>query len=299
MEIAISKHYKGKPPIEVLKTQEYIRSFHNYNISSKRFAELVQEGYAFCSALTRPYRARRNFLSAPVIAMDFDTDDMRSSFDYLSQDPFISSYASFLYTTPSHTKEKPRARVVFEFSSPIFSKSTFEVAMAALLDKYGFADPACKDAARIFFGSPGCDIKHFGNTLPTKWFLFKVAKPYARKQTKIQEEVKKNYVSPTKGSNFLLYIKTRDLLKRVINAPEGERNNTLNSVSFLFGGLVAAGYGLTLEEASSRLMNAAANAANPLDDSEIQSTISKAIARGTSSPVYLEDPYRNILSAQK
>ena len=296
MKLAINKNFIDKPTPEILSTKEYRTSFKNFDIDIKRFVEMIQSGYAFCSALTRPYRARKYFESGCILAADYDTEDERSSFEFLSQDPFISRYASFMYTTPSHKPDAPRARVVFELTSPIYQRKMFEVLSAALLGKLGHADPACKDAARIFFGSKDCDVLYLENRLPTKRFIHQVETPFARKLSERQVNVQRNIVYNGAGT-YVLKQRMNTLLESVANSVPGERNNVLNSAAFVLGGIAAAGYKLSLDEAAMALHEQSASLVDPLPSNEIELTIKRGLTSGYKSPIYLDDPHSNFIKA--
>jgi hypothetical protein len=100
------------------------------------------------------------------IAIDFDTEDERSTLTYLAKDKFIQKYAAFIYTTPSHTPANPRARVLFVLDQPIYQAQNYTTAVSALLWIFGTADRQCKDCCRFFYGSRNCDFEWLDNVLP-------------------------------------------------------------------------------------------------------------------------------------
>lgn len=298
MLIAINKTAPGKPSIETLSSIEYITSFVNHDIDITKFIQFIQRGYAFCAALTRPYRKREYFQSSQVIAVDFDTGDEKSSFEYLLENRFISRYANFLYTTPSHTKIAPRARAVFILSEPVYNANSFEVATNALLQQMDSNDPACKDAARIFFGSIECEVLRLNNILPAKWFFHKTVIPYAKSLDAKQKSMVQNIVYNGSGT-YVLRNQMNKILQQVADSYDGERNNTLNKAAFVLGGFVGAGYNLSPQEAASLLIEQASSSISPLPQDEIERTVYKAISRGMSTPIYLSDPHADIMSQFK
>lgn len=139
-------------------------SFKNVTVSPEELSSLIQHGYAYTTQHNR-YRSADNFIQGQHIALDMDTGDERSSIAVLQDDPFISRYASFIHTTPSHTTEHPKARVVFCLDRAIRDVSKYAELAQALVWRFQLADKSCRDAARFFYGSKGCDVAWLGNTL--------------------------------------------------------------------------------------------------------------------------------------
>lgn len=177
-QIAVNRQYQRKLPQGDPCWWDFNNTFENVTLDAAGLAEQIRAGHAYTAPhkhehVKRPdepstaYRHALNFLHAQHIGLDFDTEDENSTFPALRRDPFIAQHAAFLHTTASHTPEKPRARAVFILDQPIMAAADYADAMAALLWKFkGYADRACKDAARLFFGAPGCDIDMLGGTLP-------------------------------------------------------------------------------------------------------------------------------------
>ena len=99
------------------------------------------------------YRKTSHFLSAQTLELDFDQGDLTSSIPYLLTDPFIATYAAFLYSTLSSTPQTPKTRVVFILDSPFTDADSYRQARSVLLYKYPQSDQSIKDAARFLYGS--------------------------------------------------------------------------------------------------------------------------------------------------
>ncbi|MDA0735478.1 MAG: hypothetical protein O2860_13010, partial [Chloroflexi bacterium] len=112
------------------------------------------------------YRIGWHFQSSQVLALDVDSGNL--TIDELLADPFISSYATFIYPTISWTPEVQKWRVVFILSEAISDAQVFRKAATALLDRYQATDQQVKDPARLFFGmKPGNgESVLLGNLLP-------------------------------------------------------------------------------------------------------------------------------------
>lgn len=162
IQIAVNRHFTNKLPPGDARWAKFNDTFETLTLDAKGVAQQVQAGHAF-TAVHKEHRHSRNFISAQHLALDCD----HIGFGPLLSDPFIAQYASFLYTTASHKPEDPRTRVVFILDQPITDAGAYALAAGALTWKFaGEADSSCKDAARLFFGSKGCQIHHIGHILP-------------------------------------------------------------------------------------------------------------------------------------
>lgn len=141
-------------------------SFENKEIDLWGLAEAVYMGHPITTWHKNRWRHGDNFLLGQHIGLDFDSGDEKSSLDHLKCDPFVEQYASLIYTTPSHTEENPRSRVIFLLDQPIMQPKNYTMAATALLWIFGTADRQCKDPARFFYGSIDCDLWVSDHVLP-------------------------------------------------------------------------------------------------------------------------------------
>ena len=143
-------------------------SFQNVELSQDYIAAELYEGKPITTWCEPQWRKTENYQCGQHLGLDFDTEDQRSSIPHLLKEPFISHYASIIYTTPSHTPSAPRARALFLLDTPIFQAANYTLAASALLWIFGTGDRQCKDAVRFFYGGkPGaCDMEWLGNVLP-------------------------------------------------------------------------------------------------------------------------------------
>lgn len=247
--IAINRHYVGKAPYPAPPGfwAKYNGQFENCSLTIEDFIELVRSGYAY-TAWHTSYRKAENFALGQHIALDFDTKDERSTLDALCADPLISRFAAFVYTTPSHTPEGPKARAVFVLDRPIMSGEKYTLLARALVDLYQHADETCKDACRLFYGSKGCDYRVLGNVLSLEAAADHIVAPYKAKvaQAAAEREAKREAARVTYGNVQaddevkVWYVnaafdKEHDL---VAHAPDGERHKTLLAAAMRLGGLL-------------------------------------------------------------
>jgi hypothetical protein len=132
----------------------------NVDITLHQLADSVNDGHPFC-AQHRDTRRNENFLCSDVVAVDID-DGMTVA--QALDNEFVKQYGGFVYTTPSHTEEHERFRIVFQTARTINDSSEMTAAYQGLIRKFG-GDQACKDACRAFYGSKGCNPTIIGNML--------------------------------------------------------------------------------------------------------------------------------------
>lgn len=141
-------------------------SFDNLELPTIEIANFIFTGHAFTVWHRNKWRHTDNYILGQHIGLDFDTEDSRSTLATLAKDHFIARYASLIYTTPTHRPDAPRARVLFTLDTPIHQAKNYALAASAMVWLFGNADTKCKDAARFFYGAPGCDVEWIDNVLP-------------------------------------------------------------------------------------------------------------------------------------
>ena len=140
-------------------------SFTNQSLTPFDFAHAIYDGHPFTTWHANNWRTSANYVCGQHLGLDFDAGDQTSTLPALLDNPFIHRHANILYTTPSHTPEAPRARVVFLLDTPIMQATNYALAAASLLWLFGTADRQCKDPARFFYGSMRCEMEMFDNVL--------------------------------------------------------------------------------------------------------------------------------------
>lgn len=145
---------------------QFNASFDNVELEQVEILDMIYHGHPFTTWHKDKWRHGKNYLAGQHIGLDWDTEDERSTINYLMKDPFIKKYGFLIYTTPSHRPEAPRCRVVFLTDSPIMQAKNYTAAASALLWLFGSADRQCKDPCRFFYGSKDCEMEWLGQTLP-------------------------------------------------------------------------------------------------------------------------------------
>jgi len=171
--IAYNPNYINKVPPGSQNYWHFNCSFKNGYGTLEQIANVVKHGHCITSPHhhihnTNPdgkrttYRVKANVIECQIAGFDFDTKDYRSSFEHILSYPLFDNYA-LLYTTASHTAEKPKARAFMPLSEPI-PPEDMEIFLRSFLDKesgdlYGWADISCKDSSRLFYGSKDAEIR--------------------------------------------------------------------------------------------------------------------------------------------
>jgi hypothetical protein len=170
MKISIHPLIKGKPAKGSQLLMELGDGWINIDESYEDiFALITEDGYATSAELIDDHKMESNFVSRQLIFIDID-DGM--TLPELFQDEIYNMYGAGFYATPSYTDEHPKFRILFRAESPITNSEDYRRLNETLLRIYKSADPACKDACRLFYGTPNCELKEMtDNILPDSVIL--------------------------------------------------------------------------------------------------------------------------------
>lgn len=158
IECAINTHWRGKPSSGddglYYNGKKVNLGYGWLNVSDTYeniFRMIAIEGYAICPVLKgeNGHRSESEFDYSWLALVDIDGG---MTLDDLYEDKLYLEYGSGFYTTPSHTEANPKFRIIFQLEDPIESVGEMRSLYNALIRWYG-GDGACKDAARLFFGS--------------------------------------------------------------------------------------------------------------------------------------------------
>lgn len=164
--ISINRMATGKLPKGDPRWHEFTNSFVNRELELLEIANAIYTGHAYCPWQRSVGRSSENFLCAQHIAIDMDTKDERSAIATLSQHPFVRMYGALIHTSPSHTPELPKARVIFFLDRYIESALGYTAAVEFMMAQFDDPDPVCKDPSRFFYGANNCDIWFQEGELP-------------------------------------------------------------------------------------------------------------------------------------
>lgn len=288
ISVMINRYCKGKMPKTATQAEwsEYNRSFELLHTTAHGLAKEIYRGWAFCPV----YDGRRKkeyFGEAFHIAIDFDSGGEKASIRYLSEIPIVKDYSSFIYTTPSHTEEHPKARVVWLFEESVMDLGTYELLFEALLWYFPYADQGVRDGLRLYFGSPNCTV--WGNwkifPLSARWDLID---EYRIKQPKKVEVRRENIIMPTDVADEYLHRKLEIILNKLADAPDGKKHPTIWCMSKLLGGYAASGY-YTFDQVEHALREVVDNNMSNVDNYDAAyQTISDGLEEGRKKPIYID-----------
>lgn len=146
--------------------------------------EYLQSGGPICNAFLSAdenglaSRSEESFIESWIIAADIDNAIMGAdgvkrrkteaegyySIDDAKRDETVSKQAAFLYTTPSHTPEWHRFRIIWVLPEPIRDQAEYSRLVRAFIEQFD-SDRATSSARQIFYGSSRGEFVWFGNTL--------------------------------------------------------------------------------------------------------------------------------------
>ena len=248
-------------------------SFTNQSLTPFDFAHAIYDGHPFTTWHANNWRTSANYVCGQHLGLDFDAGDQTSTLPALLDNPFIHRHANILYTTPSHTPEAPRARVVFLLDTPIMQATNYALAAAALLWLFGTADRQCRDASRFFYGSMRCEMEMFDNVLS----LATVKHIIAQYQASGKREMQRHTRTIQAGDKYTTAA-LRNEVEAVRTAPQGTRNGTLNKACWNLARFIATGE-LSQIEIEDALTDAALGVG--LEMPEIKATLRSAINAAT------------------
>jgi hypothetical protein len=184
-----------------------------------------------------------------------------------------------MHTTPSHSPDAPRARVVFFLDQPIDDAAGFQAAAKFLVSQFDGADEHCTDASRFFYGAFNCDIWLSQNILPVRQLRHFYRRWYRHQPIEVPRDEKIIRLNEYRPSSDKQDDTRRAHLIDAILAPvyaarEGGRNSTLNRQAFLAGKDIRAGK-LHESEIIPLLLSAAKSVG--LDEKEASRTIQSGL----------------------
>lgn len=175
---------------------QFNASFVNRELELLDIANEIYTAHPFTTWHKNNWRESGNFLLGGHIGLDFDTGDERSSLQYLAKDDFIRRYAALIYTTPSHTTDKPKSRALFCLDAPILQGQNYTTAVMALMWLFGgltTPDRKCKDPCRFFYGSRSCAVEWIDNVLPLDLVKYLIEQYNLSGQEQKQTVIQKDY----------------------------------------------------------------------------------------------------------
>lgn len=144
------------------KTKDYKKlneCFKNSILTVKQISETIAKGHSIiCAKLKTDSKGiiKRNNESwecSELIALDIDSG---LTIDECFQIP-QTKHALIIYTSPSHTQDKQRFRILFDLPYLETNRQRYKYILSKFIEIYK-ADKQCKDIARIYFGNTNAEI---------------------------------------------------------------------------------------------------------------------------------------------
>jgi len=151
------------PPGHPFWNSELTAGFNNVSLSLDELASHIKDGHPFTTQ-HKDRRTTANFLQSNLLTIDIDRN-MR--WEEALTSPYIQRNAALLYTTPSHSEELHKFRVVFITEDLICDSNQMRHAYLGLIDRFN-SDDSCQDACRLFFGSKDCDLVQLDNVMSSE-----------------------------------------------------------------------------------------------------------------------------------
>lgn len=262
MKIAISRRPFHRKPYSAEEWKIFNGSFENTDVSMGELTRLIAQGHALAPCMSTGWRSKENWQCAQHIGIDYDA---LPSVEHLLDHRMNQLYGGVTYTTVSSTKEKPRARIIFELDRPFTDVDEYANTLVRFMTFFVGSDQGCKDPARAFMGSPNCEYWLYGGVLPMDELKIMAAQ--------VRFEQKREFVPAFTGGRTSI----DHLVDRVRGAQDGTRNTELNTAAFLAGKDVRRA--LIDEGTASAALIAAAVSAG-LSEQEAKYTVERSLNAG-------------------
>ncbi len=293
IRLALSQAFHNKNFVPPHGKSAFADSFVSQDIAIDDLTKHITGGKAFTMGAFTIGRKKETFVSSQMLGLDFD--DNVSVQDCLN-DVFIANNAYLIYPTASSTPENPKTRVMFLLENPITGVQVWERLARGLIWQYRdmHPDDACKDAARLFFGSdvPGyvvlghtvsvASLEQFAANMEAETGAY-VTERTPEDNTRIREMNRRNLADDKKKQRYYSYA-TKALDSAcfsISTAPDGDKHKAIYRYSAKIGNHVGAGM-IAYGECETALITA--GIATGYKQSEVERTVKNALDVGRGKP---------------
>jgi hypothetical protein len=173
MKLAIHQYIRGKPETRIIEhkpthwmgDRRVNLGYDWFNIDASWpdvFEVITTMGCASSAELQGTHRHDDDFVSRQLMFIDIDSG---MTIPELLTNDFYNEHGAGFYTTPSHTMDNHRFRIMFVTETPIQDGERVKKLIMALMRVFDHADPACKDSTRIFYGTVNAELKERRDTI--------------------------------------------------------------------------------------------------------------------------------------
>jgi len=139
--------------------------FDPHELTIEELSEVINYGFTFSYIFKDGVRKTDNFISSDILCIDMDGD--RTIEDTLN-DGIVKKYGSLFYTTPSHTPDVHRFRIIFVLPRTLTDVTELKQSMTSLSRRLG-GDMSVVDGGRLFFGSHESNPTLLGNSITNEY----------------------------------------------------------------------------------------------------------------------------------
>lgn len=180
IQVSVNPNIFNKTPNNTRK--DWSTGFDKHELTIEELSEVINFGFAFSYVFKNGLRSTKNFISADILCVDMD--GTRTVEDTLDDD-IVKKYGTLFYTTPSHTPDQHRFRIIFVLPRTITDIVELKQSMTALSRRLG-GDMSVIDGGRLFFGSHNSKPTILGNSISSTylWELIKDGKVAVESESK-------------------------------------------------------------------------------------------------------------------
>ena len=283
IRVMINRSHTNKMPTDASQDdwRRYNASFKTESATPHSLAVAIWKGYAFAPVGKNNRRKKSEFQEAWHVALDFDTADERSALSTLTAHDLANYFSSFAYSTPSSKPDAPKSRLFFVFDEPITDYIKYELLCKALMVEFPAADRSAKDAARLFYGSKGCELVGNWSVMPTKTIGDLIERYEAEHKPPPPPVSQKIVISGGDKSRYVSSTIER-IAARVAGTATGGRHHALSAGARAMGNFVGASWAdLSHNDACNVLLSACAGWSN---QEKIKATIEGELIEGAKTP---------------
>lgn len=139
------------------------RGWTDSELDLEQFIDHIKNGYPFTHQFIRGRKTKDQFKQTNVLVADINNN---MTVEQALDDEFIKANGTLIYTTPRHTPERHRFRVVFILDRLIFDPNVYESMYGGLMKKIPFTDPNVRSAAQFFQGSSTAQVWMLNGSIP-------------------------------------------------------------------------------------------------------------------------------------
>jgi hypothetical protein len=139
------------------------RGWTNNELDLKQFVDHIKSGFPFTHQFFGGKKTKEHFQQTNVLVADIDAG---MTVEQALDDEFIKAYGTLIYTTPRHTQEQHRFRIVFVLDRLIFNPNLYESMYAGLMMKIPATDPNVRSAAQFFQGCSTAQVWMLNGSMP-------------------------------------------------------------------------------------------------------------------------------------